>query len=57
VDGQLPGGQDLKLDLSNDSVGLIGISSSVQGRVRARLEQLALELRARDQQRDLSARG
>ncbi|HEU5362956.1 MAG TPA: BMP family ABC transporter substrate-binding protein, partial [Gaiellaceae bacterium] len=48
LDGALPAGRDLRLDLSSDSVGLVGISDRVPGAVRSRLEQVAARLRRRD---------
>jgi DNA-binding SARP family transcriptional activator/basic membrane lipoprotein Med (substrate-binding protein (PBP1-ABC) superfamily) len=50
--GRLPGGQDLRLDLSSNSIGLIGISNRVPRGVRAKVEAVAAKLRARDQARD-----
>lgn len=47
--GELPHGRDLRLDLASDSVGLVGISDQVPQSVRAKVEALASELRARDQ--------
>ncbi len=47
VDGHLPQGRDVRLDLANDGVGLVGISDRVPQSVRARLERVAAELRAR----------
>ena len=50
--GQLPGGQDLRLDLASDSIGLVGINDRVPPVVRAKVEKVAARLRARDQARD-----
>ena len=50
--GQLPGGQDLRLDLASDSIGLVGINDRVPPAVRAKVEKVAAKLRARDQARD-----
>ncbi len=50
--GQLPGGQDLRLDLASDSIGLVGINDRVPPAVRAKVEKVAARLRARDQARD-----
>jgi DNA-binding SARP family transcriptional activator/basic membrane lipoprotein Med (substrate-binding protein (PBP1-ABC) superfamily) len=49
--GQLPGGQDLRLDLASDSIGLEGINDRVPPAVRAKVEKVAARLRARDQAR------
>ena len=46
--GALPRGGDLKLNLANDAIGLVGISDRVPPGVRARLERVAARLRARD---------
>ncbi|HET7647517.1 MAG TPA: BTAD domain-containing putative transcriptional regulator [Gaiellaceae bacterium] len=46
ANGSLPAGGDLRLDLANDAIGLVGISDRVPGRVRARLEAVAARLRA-----------
>ena len=51
LDGSLPGGQNILLDLGSDSVGLVGISSSVPPGVRDRLERVAADLRQRDRKR------
>jgi basic membrane lipoprotein Med (substrate-binding protein (PBP1-ABC) superfamily) len=50
--GQLPGGQDLRLDLASDSIGLVGINDRVPPVVRGKVEKVAARLRARDQARD-----
>jgi basic membrane lipoprotein Med (substrate-binding protein (PBP1-ABC) superfamily) len=50
--GQLPGGQDLQLDLASGNIGLVGISARVPPTVRAKVEALAAKLLARDQARD-----
>ena len=50
--GRLPGGQDLRLDLASDSIGLVGINDRVPPAVRAKVEKVAAKLRARDQARD-----
>lgn len=52
LDGALPGGRTMVLDLSSDSVGLVGISSRVSAPIRQELLQVAASLRRRDQQRD-----
>lgn len=46
ANASLPAGGDLRLDLANDAVGLVGISDRVPERVRARLEAVAARLRA-----------
>lgn len=48
--GDLPRGSDLKLNLANDAVGLVGISDRVPQRTRGRLEAIAERLRTRDAQ-------
>lgn len=50
--GRLPRGQDLRLDLTSDSIGLEGISTSVPKLVRAKVEALDAKLRAHDETRD-----
>jgi basic membrane lipoprotein Med (substrate-binding protein (PBP1-ABC) superfamily)/DNA-binding winged helix-turn-helix (wHTH) protein len=55
LDDALPAGRTIVLDLSSDSVGLVGISSRVSAPVRKELLRVAASLRRRDQQRD--ARG
>jgi DNA-binding SARP family transcriptional activator/basic membrane lipoprotein Med (substrate-binding protein (PBP1-ABC) superfamily) len=50
--GELPGGRDLRFDLSNNGIGLVGINDQVPPTVRAKVEALAAKLRARDQVRD-----
>jgi DNA-binding SARP family transcriptional activator/basic membrane lipoprotein Med (substrate-binding protein (PBP1-ABC) superfamily) len=51
LDDALPAGRDLRLDLSSDSVGLVGISDRVPAAVRSRLERVAADLRRRDGRR------
>lgn len=46
---RLPGGQDLPLDLSSGSIGLVGINSRVPQAVRAKVEAVEAKLRAGDQ--------
>lgn len=46
--GELPGGRDIKLNLANDALGLVGISDRVPPQTRTRLETIAERLRARD---------
>jgi DNA-binding SARP family transcriptional activator/basic membrane lipoprotein Med (substrate-binding protein (PBP1-ABC) superfamily) len=46
--GQLPGGQDLPLDLASGAIGLVGINHVPQT-VRAKVEAVAARLTARDQ--------
>jgi DNA-binding SARP family transcriptional activator/basic membrane lipoprotein Med (substrate-binding protein (PBP1-ABC) superfamily) len=48
ANGTLPPGGNLRLNLGNDALGLVGISDRVPERVRARLEAVAARLRARD---------
>jgi DNA-binding SARP family transcriptional activator len=45
ANGSLPAGGDLRLDLANDALGLVGISDRVPERARARLEAVAARLR------------
>ncbi|HEU5214066.1 MAG TPA: BMP family ABC transporter substrate-binding protein, partial [Gaiellaceae bacterium] len=47
--GRLPGGQDLRLDLSSGGIGLVGINSRVPQGVRVKVEAVAAQLRAHDQ--------
>jgi basic membrane protein A len=49
LSGTLPGGRDVHLGLGSDSIGLVGISGRVPPAARAKLEQVASALRARDQ--------
>jgi DNA-binding SARP family transcriptional activator/basic membrane lipoprotein Med (substrate-binding protein (PBP1-ABC) superfamily) len=49
LSGTLPGGRDVHLGLGSDSIGLVGISGGVPLAARAKLEQVASALRARDQ--------
>ncbi|HET7044979.1 MAG TPA: BMP family ABC transporter substrate-binding protein [Gaiellaceae bacterium] len=51
LDGALPPGRVVRLDLSSDSVGLVGISGRVPAAVRSRLERVAADLRRRDNRR------
>jgi basic membrane lipoprotein Med (substrate-binding protein (PBP1-ABC) superfamily)/DNA-binding SARP family transcriptional activator len=51
LDDELPRGKTILLDLSSDSVGLVGISNRVSAPVREKLLQVAATLRKRDQQR------
>ncbi len=50
--GRLPGGQDLRFDFASNSIGLVGVSDRVPPAVRAKVEAVAAELRARDQARE-----
>lgn len=50
--GQLPGGEDLRLDLASNAIGPVGISDRVPPAVRTKFEKLDATLRARDQARD-----
>jgi len=52
--GRLPHGGDIPLDLSSGNIGLVGLNTRVPQAVRARVEAVATELRARDQARDQS---
>jgi DNA-binding SARP family transcriptional activator/basic membrane lipoprotein Med (substrate-binding protein (PBP1-ABC) superfamily) len=47
--GRLPGGRDLRLDLSSGSIGLVSINNRVPPAVRAKVEAVATRLRAGDQ--------
>ena len=49
--GKLPPGRDLQFNLGNDGVGGVGINPSVSPAIRAKLEQVAAAVRARDQRR------
>jgi basic membrane protein A len=49
VQGKLPRGGNVTLNLGNDAIGLVGISDRVPGSVRRKLEQVAAKLRARDE--------
>lgn len=51
VNGMLPRGGNVILNLSNDAVGLVGISDRVPDLVRRKLETIAAELRAGGQAR------
>jgi DNA-binding SARP family transcriptional activator len=51
VDGKLPRGRNLTLNLANDAVGLVGISSQVPESTRRKLEAVAANLRAQHQAR------
>jgi basic membrane protein A and related proteins len=46
--GELPRGRDIKLNLANDALGLVGLSDRVPPQTRTRLEAIAERLRARD---------
>ena len=48
VDGKLPRGGNVVLNLANDSVGLVGISDRVPDAARRELEAVAAKLRAAD---------
>lgn len=51
--GQLPGGQDLRLDLASGTIGLVGINDHVVSTaVRSKVENVDARLRAQDQARD-----
>lgn len=52
--GRLPGGRDIRLDLSSGSIGLVGINNRVPKAVRAKVEAVASKLRAGDQARGTS---
>jgi DNA-binding SARP family transcriptional activator/basic membrane lipoprotein Med (substrate-binding protein (PBP1-ABC) superfamily) len=52
--GRLPGGRDIRLDLSSGSIGLVGINNRVPPAVRAKVEAVASKLRAGDQARGTS---
>ena len=47
--GRLPRGQDLRIDLTSDNIGLVGISARVPDSVRAKVEAVATKLRAHDE--------
>ena len=49
VDGKLPRGGNVKLNLANDAGGLVGISNQVPESTRRKLEAVAAKLRAQDQ--------
>ena len=49
VDGKLPRGGNVTLNLANDAVGLVGISDQVPEATRRKLETVAAKLRAQDQ--------
>jgi basic membrane lipoprotein Med (substrate-binding protein (PBP1-ABC) superfamily) len=51
LDDALPRGRTVVLDLSTDSVGLVGINTRVSTSVRQELLQVAAKLRRRDQQK------
>jgi basic membrane protein A len=51
VDGKLPRGGNVKLNLGNDAGGLVGISNQVPESARRKLEAVAAKLRAQDQAR------
>jgi basic membrane protein A len=51
LDDALPRGRTILLDLSSDSVGLVGLSERVSSPVREKLLHVAATLRRRDQQR------
>ncbi|HEY1512113.1 MAG TPA: BTAD domain-containing putative transcriptional regulator [Gaiellaceae bacterium] len=51
VQGKLPRDGNVKLNLANDAIGLVGISSRVPEPLRRKLEQVAAALRARDARR------
>jgi DNA-binding SARP family transcriptional activator/basic membrane lipoprotein Med (substrate-binding protein (PBP1-ABC) superfamily) len=52
--GRLPGGRDIRLDLSSGNIGLVGINVRVPQAVRAKVEAVEAKLRAADQARDQS---
>jgi DNA-binding SARP family transcriptional activator/basic membrane lipoprotein Med (substrate-binding protein (PBP1-ABC) superfamily) len=49
VQGKLPRGGNVTLNLANDAVGLVGISNQVPDSTRRKLEAVAAKLRAQDQ--------
>ena len=51
VEGKLPRGGNVTLNLANDAVGLVGISNQVPESTRRKVEAVAAELRAEDQAR------
>ena len=51
IEGKLPRGGNVKLNLANDAVGLVGISNQVPDSARRRLEAVAARLRAHDEAR------
>jgi basic membrane protein A len=51
VEGKLPRGGNVTLNLANDAVGLVGISDQVPESARRKLEAVAAKFRAQDQAR------
>jgi basic membrane lipoprotein Med (substrate-binding protein (PBP1-ABC) superfamily)/DNA-binding SARP family transcriptional activator len=54
--GQLQGG-DLRLNLGDDALGLVGLAGNIPSKVRTRLERLINDFRNRDQRRNHTTLG